>query len=559
MFSIIGDFKKDLLLFYKSIKELDVNKFKLSIIFITMVASNILNLANPLLFGNIINGIVRKSIVSVKINIFYMVFIYIVSNILNYINSIMLIKLSYDLEIKMKENVFDSILKIPYTNFLKTDKGRLINNIEDDATVFSNLLSNNINIIISVISMIISFLFMLYISPLLTFMILLTFPITACIFIFSGRKIKIKENEYKDKHDNFLSFINETVYGWKFLKIFSAERERKNIFKRIIKSLYKLQIKKFKIEISSEILTNITSFLINILNILLAIYLIFNGNLTLGMFTAFNEYSEAFKGVLLMLSRFNSTIQQTSVSLMRVNEVLQYKENSGFKKDLYHELDKVIQNIEIKDLSYSTLDNIEILKNVNIKFQRNNIYVIKGESGSGKTTLLNMLNKFIESYDGQIIFDNINLKNIDEKSLRNRVNYITQDNYLFSLSIKENITLHRDIPFKKIEEVCKKLKIHNSINSLPNQYDTIINKNGINLSGGEKQRLCIARSIINNPDVYLFDEITSAIDKKNINGILKIIEEISKDSIVILTTHEDFKFSIPVIEYCLKNKKLNQQ
>lgn len=91
--------------------------------------------------------------------------------------------------------------------------------------------------------------------------------------------------------------------------------------------------------------------------------------------------------------------------------------------------------------------------------------------------------------------------------------------------------------------------------SLPNQYDTIIHKDGSDLSGGEKQRLCIARAIVNNPDVYLFDEITSAIDKKNVNNILRHIEFLSKDSIVILTSHEDLKFSVPIIEYHLLNKK----
>ncbi|MDK2587349.1 ABC transporter ATP-binding protein [Romboutsia sedimentorum] len=556
---MIDDLKKDLLLFYKSMRELNFNKIKLSIIFITMIASNILGLINPLLFGKIINGIVNKSMDSIKINLLLMCLVLFISIILNYINNIMLIKFTTDLDVNMKVNVFNSILKIPYSDFLKIDKGKLINNIEDDSTVFSNLLSNNISVVINTISMVISFFIMLYISPILTLILVLTLPITAIIYMISGNKIKLKEIEYRNNHDSFLSFLNETIYGWKFLKLFNAEKERCNIFKKTVNYLYSIKINEFKIQLWSGISINIVSFLANTLNILISVYLIFNGKLSLGMLTAFNSYAETFKSSSLSFTQLNSIIQETAVSLTRINEVLNYKKKSESKNSLCQNLDNSIQRIEIKDLSYSTLDNIEILKNINLEFKKSNIYIIKGESGSGKTTLLNILGKFLDIYTGDILINDFYLRNIDRKSLRNRVNYITQDNFLFSLSIKENITLYRDIPFESIENICKRLNIHDTIMSLPNEYETIINKNGNDLSGGEKQRLCIARSIVSKPDVYLFDEITSAIDKNNIEEILKIIEEISKDSIVLLTSHEDLKFSIPVIEYHLRDKDFTKQ
>ncbi|HGM1125541.1 TPA: ATP-binding cassette domain-containing protein, partial [Clostridioides difficile] len=188
--------------------------------------------------------------------------------------------------------------------------------------------------------------------------------------------------------------------------------------------------------------------------------------------------------------------------------------------------------------------------------KKNNIYLLKGISGSGKTTLLNIISNFIDTYTGEVLINEIPIINIDKKFLRNRVNYITQDNFLFSLSIKENISLYRDIPISKIINVCKQLNIHDTIMSLPNQYETIINKNGTDLSGGEKQRLCIARAMVTNPDVYLFDEVTSSIDSNNTNEILKIIEDISRNSIIVLTSHENLKFSIPIIEYHLLDQNL---
>lgn len=551
---MLQEYKQDLLLFYKTIKSLKVSRIKLSIIFILMILSNILQLATPLLFGNIINAIINKSMYLIKLNLLCMFLIFAISTILNYIDSTMLIKLTYNLELNMKDNIFSSILEMPYSKFLKNDKGKLINNIEDDASVFSGLISDNLNILIQFINMIISFSFMIYISPLLTFIIILTFPITGILFMYSGKQIKNKEIEYRNNHDKFLSFLYESLYGWKFLKIFNAESKRNNIFRKDLQTLNFLKIKKFKIELISQILTSWITFVINVLNIVIAVYLIFNGKLTLGMLTAFNEYAEGFKGTLLMFSKLNSTIQQISVSITRVNEVLKYNIEKITEKIKKSKLSSSIEELTVRNLSYSTNENIEILKNTNLKFSKNNIYIIKGESGSGKTTLLNILSSFLENYTGEILLNNTELKHIDTKFIRNKISYITQENYLFSMSIKENIALYRDIDLDDIENVCKKLNIHETIISLPEKYDTIINKNGTNLSGGQIQRLCIARAIVTDPDVYLFDEITSSIDKKNTDEIVNIIEEISKNSIVILTSHEDLKFSIPTIEYHLENK-----
>ncbi|WP_250675059.1 ABC transporter ATP-binding protein (plasmid) [Paraclostridium ghonii] len=551
---MLQEYKQDLLLFYKTIKSLKVSRIKLSIIFILMILSNILQLATPLLFGNIINAIINKSMYLIKLNLLCMFLIFAISTILNYIDSTMLIKLTYNLELNMKDNIFSSILEMPYSKFLKNDKGKLINNIEDDASVFSGLISDNLNILIQFINMIISFIFMIYISPLLTFIIILTFPITGILFMYSGKQIKNKEIEYRNNHDKFLSFLYESLYGWKFLKIFNAESKRNNIFRKDLQTLNFLKIKKFKIELISQILTSWITFVINVLNIVIAVYLIFNGKLTLGMLTAFNEYAEGFKGTLLMFSKLNSTIQQISVSITRVNEVLKYNIEKITEKIKKSKLSSSIEELTVRNLSYSTNENIEILKNTNLKFSKNNIYIIKGESGSGKTTLLNILSSFLENYTGEILLNNTELKHIDTKFIRNKISYITQENYLFSMSIKENIALYRDIDLDDIENVCKKLNIHETIISLPEKYDTIINKNGTNLSGGQIQRLCIARAIVTDPDVYLFDEITSSIDKKNTDEIVNIIEEISKNSIVILTSHEDLKFSIPTIEYHLENK-----
>lgn len=556
--STMKDYEKDFVLFFRTIKKLNMPKKSILLILIIMIMSNVLSLTFPLFFGNIINGIVSKSFYTIKMNLFYMFLCFVVSAVLEYKNQKMIIKLSYSVELNIKEELFSSILEKSYSRVSKIDKGRLVNNIESDSTIFSSILFDNMNLVVQTLSMLFSLIFMVYISPLLTLVTIVTFPITFMIYIYSGRLIKSKEIEYTKMHDSFMSFLYESLSGLKSIKIFKAENKWNEMFKKNVMDINEKNIEKFNVQLVTQVLISAVSFLINNLNIILAIFLIFNGRLSLGMMTAFNEYSDRFKGVLLLLSSLNSKIQQVSVSLRRVSEIVEFENESVGNIEFVNNVvrnDK-IEKIEIKNLAYTTQSNIEVFKDMNINFYKNNIYLIKGSSGSGKTSLLNILSNLVDDYSGEILINGIELKCYSEENLRNKVSYVTQDHYVFSISIKENISLYRDVPLETIENVCKRLNLHELIISLPNQYDTVINEEGLNFSGGQIQRICFARAIVSNPDVYLFDEITSAIDQKNIEEVLRVIEEISENTIVLLATHENLKFNVPVIECCVMNKRI---
>ncbi|WP_435924855.1 ABC transporter transmembrane domain-containing protein [Paenibacillus sp. DYY-L-2] len=550
------DYKNDFVLFFNTIKKLKIPKRSILLILSIMIMSNILSLAFPLFFGNIINGIVSQSFYVIKMNLLYMFLCFVVSTVLEYRNQKLIIKLSYSVELYIKEDLFNSILDMPYSRVYKIDKGRLVNNIESDSTVFSSILFDNMNLVVQTLSMLISLLFMVYISPILTLVTIVTFPITFMIYIYSGRLIKSKEIEYTKMHDSFMSFLYESISGLKSIKIFKVENKWNEMFSKNVMDINEKNIEKFNVQLVTQVIISSVTFLINNLNIILAIFLIFNGRLSLGMMTAFNEYSDRFKGVLLLLSSLNSKIQQVSVSLRRVGEIVESGSIEKSENVNDKERHDKIEKIEIKNLSYITQSSIEVFKDMNINFYKNNIYLIKGASGSGKTSLLNILSKLIDDYTGEILINGMELKCYSEENLRNKVSYVTQDHYIFSISIRENISLYRDVPLEDIENICKRLNLHELIISLPNQYETVFNDEGLNFSGGQIQRVCFARAIVSNPDVYLFDEITSAIDQKNIEDVLRIIEEISANAIVLLATHENFKFNVPIIECSVVNKRI---
>lgn len=553
---MISELLKDVKLVIKSFKKIEVSKRHLFTISFILVCSNITSFAVPILFGNIINGIVNKSLHSIVKNLFLMCLIYLFSTLFSYVYKMMLIKLRYHIESGMKVRIFEHILDLPYSNFLKFDKGMLMNNVESDSTVFPQLIVANLGIIVSLLNIVISLILMLYISPILTFLTILTIPVSTITYIATGKKIKAIDTEYKAKYDNYISFLNESFYGWKFLNLFNSKSKRCIDFKDNINNLFNLNIKKFKTQTLSEVLIDIVSFTVNIANISLAVYLILNNKITLGMFTAFNEYSETFKNTSISLTSLNSVIQETAVSISRIDTITDYKDSLNKDKEENLILNQRIHSININDLSYQVNDT-KLFSDININFEKKNIYLIKGSSGIGKTTFLNMICGLIQEYCGDIKVNERSMNTLDINEYRKKVCYITQDNYLFSLSIKENISMYRDIPDCKIENVCKLLNIHDKILSLPYKYNTLININGNDLSGGEKQRVCIARAIVCDPDVYVFDEITSSIDKENIKDIIKLIEDISRNSIVIMTSHHDLEFSVPTKEIFMSDGTIN--
>ena len=161
-----------------------------------------------------------------------------------------------------------------------------------------------------------------------------------------------------------------------------------------------------------------------------------------------------------------------------------------------------------------------------------------GKSGSGKSTIFNLLCKLYESNNGEILIDGININELDRESIRDNITIISQNPYIFNLSIKDNLKIVKeDLTEEEMIDACKKACLDDFINSLPNKYDTIVGEGGINLSGGERQRLAIARALIQKTEIILFDEATSALDNVTQLKIQKAIENMQNDFTILIIAH----------------------
>lgn len=224
-------------------------------------------------------------------------------------------------------------------------------------------------------------------------------------------------------------------------------------------------------------------------------------------------------------------IKSVSLIVDKIDEIL--CDSSEEIEDL--SLEKFGKNIEIKNLNFSYSDERQALNNINLTFEKNKKYAIVGESGSGKSTLTKLLMRYYKNYNGEILIDNKNLQKILSHDLYKNISMIQQNVFMFDDSIKENIKLYADYSDDEILEVCGRSSLSNLISILPNGINSLVGENGNKLSGGEKQRIAIARSLINDTKILILDESTSALDNETAYNLETSLLSINDLTLVVVT------------------------
>lgn len=535
----IKEFCVDVLLIIKYIKKLDIKKYEFFIMLILILMEMFFSLLDPFIVGRIIDSISSKSVDIYKY-ILLLTFLFILTIIIYRIESIYLLKITARIEKKIKLDIFSQILMFSYKDTINIDKGLLINNIEEDGMIASNIFNELLNFIKCVVSIVIILVIMLTMNIGLSAIVLLFVPIEAIIFILMGKLIKNRLKELMTLKDRYMNFINDSLNALKIFKIFNIGNKRNEKFEVLTNDVYTAAVNKKKMEIDMYIVVDFISFISSILILLIGSILCLKNIITIGTLVSFNSYASKFKLESNNLSNFNALIQDISVSLERIENIYSnYKIDEILTTSIIDDKNTNINSIELNNVSFSYTENINIINDFSVKFEKGNIYKMVGESGKGKSTIFDILAGLYPELSD--IFTINESEKFDFNNYKNNLVYIDQNSYIFTDSIYENISLYRNIEQKIVEKVCKTLDLDKVIDSLSNKYNTVINKES-NLSGGQKQRILIARAFVEKKEVYIFDEITSALDYENKKRFYKLIEEIKDDSIIIFASHEEESF-----------------
>lgn len=445
--------------------------------------------------------------------------------------SIVLNKVGYDLKIEL----FQKLQTLPNNYFDTKAHGKIYTRVAsypDEVSIIICFIL--VNVALDFLSLIFASIFMLFLNAKLALISII--PAILLMLILGllspiRRKLKHKAN---DKRANVNAFLTESINGIHITWSFNREEENTNILRKLEQEHIDSQYRTLFIGNLNWSLSGACNYITMALIYFIGLKYMYPA-LSIGVIVALTTYSTKFWSPIEYLSSNLNSIMDASTYLERIFELLDEPVVIEEKKNALTELKE--GNIEFKDVSFGYNEEIPVLKNVNLNIPAGSKVGLVGKTGCGKSTILNLISRFYDINKGEILIDKENIKNYKLSTLRGNISMMLQDNYLFSRSIYENLTLGANIPLKEVRKICKLLDIDEMILSYEKGYDTILLNNASNISSGERQLLCIARIMIQNPKILILDEATSNIDLKTEKKITKALELVMKNRTTILVAH----------------------
>jgi ATP-binding cassette subfamily B protein len=438
--------------------------------------------------------------------------------------------------VDLRTKLFNHILDLPQSFFTKTGTGDIISRINSDVENVNEVISNTaVDIITSIITLVGVVFWILFIDWRMTLLIIVIIPVFMITSKALNKQLWEKSKVIQEKRSKLIGIVHESVTGAELLKVFSIERVFKEKFRnesiRLAKDLVKLSVR-------SNIANSLGQIVLlpyqTILFGMAGYWYITEGKPTIGMLFAFLNYMGILIPAAMTLLGVFSKIAEALASFHRIAEYLSMA--SEKVSNLIH-IDNIKGEIYFNNVSFSydCQCNLEI---ENLRIDSGEVIALVGPTGAGKTTIARLLLGLYRPQQGQIFLDGKNIEEYDLESLRKHIGIVSQESFLFNISIKENLLLGKlDASLDEIYAATHKAQIHDFILSLPQGYDTVVGERGITLSGGEKQRLSIARTILKKPDLLILDEPTSAIDNITDRALMDLIGADFKGKTVIIIAH----------------------
>lgn len=421
-------------------------------------------------------------------------------------------------------------------NFTKhVSKGKLLNSINSDVIDIGDMCDRVSELMTTLIQVIAVCIIVALYSPIVA----LIFFIYSLLYIgirnYTDRKSSIYLKGQKHQVDRYSSLFSQILSGLQEIKTFDMLLKLKSKLNEIKNKYSKNYIMKRKY---LTIRDNDIRFMTHGFKILLYVILLvlmMNGEIKVDILVLVIGYFETTITYLDRLIDTTATIREVNVSVERVNNILNYKGSSEitFGNNYSDDIEGIVEFDNVR-FGYNQK---EIIKGVSFKIKTNSITAIVGQSGTGKTSIINLLLRLYKPSSGKILIDGIDIYDYSKEIYKSNVSVVNQKPFIFNMSIRKNL----DFVDKNIEhqiEACKRVGIHDFIVSLPKGYNTILRENADNISGGQKQLISLARTLLSKSEILLFDEITSSLDPDTASHIDEILKDLKKDHTIIMITHK---------------------
>ena len=466
-------------------------------------------------------------------------FAFFARNIFRYIGSLMLIYYRVGVAKDLRTSMYQKILTLPVSFFTEQKKGDMMSRMSNDVgEVEGSILGSLVELVNSPFMLISTLITLFYLSPELTFFTLLVLPVMGTLIALIGKSLKKQAHEAQTEMGNIFSIVDETLKSAKVIKIFNADKLLNNRFTASINKWLNAAVGVGK---KRELASPMSEFLGSITFLIITWYggkqIIENQSLSPEEFLVFLAMFFQILPPAKSLANSISTIQKGGPALERVIEILDADIKIDEKENPIPI--QILENsIEFKNVGFYYNEERTILKNFNLTIPKGKTVALVGQSGSGKTTIANLLARFYDATEGEILIDGNNIKDLKVRDYRKMIGMVTQESVLFNDSVYNNILMGKpDADREEVEAAAKIANAHDFILNLSDGYDTNIGDDGNKLSGGQKQRVSIARAVLKNPPIMILDEATSALDTESERFVQEALEKMMENRTSLVIAH----------------------
>ncbi len=440
---------------------------------------------------------------------------------------------------KLQYDMIDTLIGTDTQIIDKKHSGKFISNLTYDVTHITNLLSNAILTLFKDSLTLIGLLAVMFLQNWkLALISIIMIPLASISAKTLGKRINKVATEAQEKSGFLTTYLVELFKNHKLIKIFQKENYEKD---RANKHLIQLKEKNQKIQ---TVFVRMSPIMETLTGIMIAVLIFYSGKLMAKGEVDINNFFSFLAAMMLAyqpvraLSTLNMVLNQGLSAASRILPIIDQKNN--INDSVSANILKINKaNINFKNLNFSyEVDESETLKSINLDFEGGKMTSLVGHSGSGKSTILNLIPRFYDAQSGDIIIDNQSIYQSTIKSLREEVSMVSQETTLFDDTVKNNIKYaNENATDEEINKVAKLSYCDEFINNLPNKFETLIGENGVRLSGGEKQRLSIARAMLKKSSIILLDEATSSLDSETESKIQEALKILTQDKTTIVIAH----------------------
>jgi len=439
----------------------------------------------------------------------------------------------------IRNKLYHTIQHLSLDYFSKKRSGELISRITNDVQVIENAISYGVTDLFRQSFTIVMFIIIaLSIYLKVALIVLLLFPFIALPVGQIGRKLRKLSRSTQEKMADINSLLLETITGVKVVKAFCTEEYETQRFKKQNHDYYKIKMKSIKRMLLVSPITEIIGALCGLSIILWLGRQLMRGELSFGVFVLFFGSIMSIISPIKKLGNVNAMTQQALAANDRIYEVLETKPTVVEKNNAV-EIPVMRKGIEIKHVTFQyDQESGPVLHDINFNIQVGELVAIVGPTGSGKSTLASLIPRFYDPNKGEVKIDGVNLIEITFKSLRRQIGIVAQETILFNDTVKANIAYGTDSSTQQeVEAATRKAFAHDFIKDMPQGYETILGDRGFRLSGGEKQRITIARAILRNPPILILDEATSQLDSQSEKYVQEALDKLMEGKTVICIAH----------------------